>query len=228
MKEITLTLCFFLVASLSLSAQETRNLSDFSAIHAAAGINVVLLADNVSKAVVNIENGELEDVITKVDGNELVVKFKNNSGWGKNNRKATVTVHYKSIDAVEVSSGAHITARNALKSDDLRLEGSSGGRMELDIRAKEVDVDISSGAVVELQGTAVSQKIDVSSGGILKAYELEAQNVNVDVSSGGVARITVNNSLVADASSGGAVTYRGKPGKVDVDSGFSGSVKSKE
>ena len=100
--------------------------------------------------------------------------------------------------------------------------------MELDVRAKEVDVDISSGAVVELQGSAESQKIDVSSGGILKAYELEAQNVDVDVSSGGVARITVNSSLVADASSGGAVTYRGKPSKVDVDSGFSGSVKSKE
>ncbi|MDH3649392.1 MAG: DUF2807 domain-containing protein [Saprospiraceae bacterium] len=227
MRKVTLSLLFTAIG-LAVFGQQTRNLSDFTQVSAATGIKVVLIADNVSQAVITIEHGELEDVITKVDGKELTVKFKNSLSWGKNNRKATVNVHYKSLESIEVSSGAYLSAKNAIKSDMLSLDGSSGGRMELDVRAEKLDIDISSGGVVELQGSVDSQKIDVSSGGILKAYELQTQHVDVDVSSGGVARITVNSSLVADASSGGAVTYRGKPGTVDVDSGFSGSVRSKE
>jgi hypothetical protein len=228
MKRIILLSLAIAIASVSYS-QETRNLSSFDEISAAAGIKVILVKGNSEKAVVDVEKGNYDDVVTKVEGDELVVKFKSNMGWGNSkNRKATVTVHYLELEGIEVSSGAHLTAQNSIKSNDLQVKGSSGGFMDIQINADEVEVKVSSGGQVSLKGDADFQKVNVSSGGVMNGYELSCENVDATASSGGVVRVYVTNSFEGSASSGGSISYKGNPKKVDKNAGYSGSIRSKD
>ena len=188
----------------------------------------MLVKSSETKAIVEIENGDPDDVITEVKGSRLQVKYDNNN-WNRSNRnrKAKVTVHYKSINEIGVSSGAMVSAENEIDADKLDLGGSSGGIMELDVDCSELTVDISSGGVLRISGSTRSLDIDVSSGGILKGEELDCENANADASSGGVATFKVKDMLDADASSGGSIRYIGNPEKIRSNSSSSGSIKAR-
>lgn len=224
-----LILSLILISLFQISnAQETRKLSDFDEVSAATGIKVMLVKSSETKAIVEIENGDPDDVITEVKGSRLQVKYDNNN-WNRSNRnrKAKVTVYYKSINEIGVSSGAMVSAENEINADKLDLGGSSGGIMELDVDCSQLTVDISSGGVLRISGSTRSLDIDVSSGGILKGEELDCDNANADASSGGVATFKVKEMLDADASSGGSIRYIGNPEKIRSNSSSSGSIKAR-
>jgi len=211
------------------AAQTNRSLSDFNEVKVSTGVRVTLVAGDSHKAVVEVENCSEEEVMTEVRGSQLVVKFINQKGLWTNhrNRKAHVTVHYKSLSGLDVSSGGMIETQNRIDADHLTLEGASGGQMELDIMGGSIETDVASGAVITVEGQAQSLKVDVSSGGVFSGYDLSAAVAIADASSGGVARITVTDDLRAGASSGGSISYKGNPEKVDLDKSISGSIRSK-
>lgn len=216
------------ILSTNLLAFESRNLPEFDEVSAATGIKVVLIKSSETKANVEVENGDTKDVITEVKGSKLQIKFDSNLGWSRShrNRKATVTVYYKSLDGVHVSSGAMVTAKNKIQGNDLNLKGSSGGMMELDIESNNLTIDISSGGVLTISGAVHDLDIDVSSGGVLKAEDLDCDNANADASSGGVATFKVSKMLDADASSGGSIRYLGNPDKIRTNTSVAGSIKA--
>ena len=222
-----LLLCLVLTST-TLFADEMRQLSDFDQVSAATGIKVILIKSSETKANVEVENGDTDDVLTEVKGSKLVIKFDNNQGWSRSNRnrKATVTVYYKFIEAVHVSSGAIVKAENSIEAADLQLEGSSGGIMELEVKASNLSVDISSGGILRITGSTEALDVDVSSGGVLKGQDLRSQSASADASSGGVATFHVAKNLDADASSGGSIRYLGDPDKVRSNSSSAGSIRA--
>lgn len=222
-----LLLCLTMIAY-SAFANETRNLPDFNQVSAATGVKVILVKSSETKANVEVENCDPEDVITEVRGSRLVVKFDDNLGWARSNRnrKATVTVYYKSLTAIGVSSGAMIHSDEVINAANLDLDGSSGGIMEFEVSSSSLNVDISSGGVIRIKGKTDSLDIDVSSGGVLKAYDLTSESATADASSGGVASFGVAKILDADASSGGSIRYRGNPEKVRSNSSSAGSIRA--
>ena len=222
-----LLLCLTLIAH-SVFAEETRNLPDFDEVSAATGVKVILVKSSQTKAKIEVENCDPEDVITEVRGSKLVVKFDDKISWTRSNRnrKATVTVYYKAVNAVGVSSGAMIHSDEVIETGNLELDGSSGGIMEFEVNSAALNVDISSGGIIKINGKTESLDIDVSSGGVFKAYDLRSESATADASSGGVASFSVSKTLNADASSGGSIRYRGNPDKVRSNSSSSGSIRA--
>ena len=227
MKKTILSLVMgILTASLVFSQTETRNLGNFNGVSASTGVKVILKKSSETKAIIVTQNCEPSEVSTEIEGGTLKVKFKK-SGWRVvKNRRATVTVHYKNLEQLDVSSGANISSENIIVARELDVNASSGGSLSTRVEAGRLDVDVSSGGEVELSGQADAQNIDVSSGGVYKGHDLKSKSANADASSGGVARIWVTEALIADASSGGAIDYKGKPSSVNVDASISGAVRS--
>lgn len=222
-----LVLCLSIFAH-SVFAEETRDLPDFNEVSAAAGVKVILVKSSQTKANVEVENCDPEDVITEVRGSKLVVKFDDKISWTRSNRnrKATVTVYYKAVSAVGVSSGAMIHSDEVIEAGNLELDGSSGGMMEFEVNSRALNVDISSGGIIKINGKTESLDVDVSSGGVFKAYDLRSDSATADASSGGVASFSVAKTLDADASSGGSIRYRGNPDKVHSNASSSGSIRA--
>lgn len=223
---------FFLYAILFigtsfLTAQDMRSLEDFHEVSAATGVKVILVKSSDTRAKVEVENCDLSDVITEVRSGRLIVKFDDNLSWGRTNRnrKATITVYYKDLEGISVSSGANIRANNAIEANELDLDGSSGGIMELKVASNVLTADASSGGILKITGSTASLDVDVSSGGIFKGYDLKSETADADASSGGVATFSVSKILSADASSGGSIRYRGNPDKIRSNSSVAGSIR---
>ena len=151
-------------SALSVIAQETetRSLSDFSEVTVGEAIKVTLIPGNKNEAVVEVRNIDLEDVETDVRGNSLKIEL---SGNRYRDIDVAITLTYKSIEAISVSSAADVVTKGAIKSASLDISVSSAANADLDIVADKIDVDVSSSGELRLSGKSSSQRVSVSSAG---------------------------------------------------------------
>lgn len=209
--------------------REVRDLDRFSSLSVATGIQLTLVKGNSHKAEIEAENIDIEEIVTKIDENRLIVKVKSNKwgmNWWKNRkRKVNVTLTYTELDKVSASSGARVVSDDIVSSSSLEFDASSGASINLEIDGGDVEADASSGSSIKLSGECESLAADVSSGANIKASDLEANRVDSSASSGGTARVWAKEGLYARASSGGSVKYKGNPESLDKKKSSGGSVK---
>lgn len=214
-----------LLASSAMTAfaqeSETRSLANFSEVSVGEAISVTLIPGNKNEAVVKVRNIDLEDVGTDVNGSRLKIELRGNH---RGNIDVEVTLTYKSIDGISVSSAADVVTKGAIKSASLDISVSSAANADLDIIAEEIDVDVSSAGDLTLTGKTRSQRVSVNSAGEYDGYDLECAETYVRASSAGSARVNATKKIDAKASSGGSVKYKGNPDKVYVNSSSGGNV----
>jgi hypothetical protein len=217
--------CFML--SQTASAQ-TRDLNSFDKLKVSGGIKVNLIKSNDQKAEVDMVRGDYDELVTEVKGDVLVIKFKSKAlSWGNNNNKANIDLYYKSLSSVDASAGSSVKGDGLLKGSDVSVEVSSGASVSVEVDSDELSVDISSGASCSLSGKAGEQDVDVSSGATYDGSKVASSYVKVDASSGATAKVWATERLVADASSGASIKYKGNPKKTEIDAGkwSGGSIK---
>ena len=223
MKKIAITILGLAVAVLAhAQSKETRNLAPFDKVSVGEAINLIIEQGTTEKAVVEVRGVDLDDVITEVRGSSLKI----NMGRG-NFRSSDVTVYltYKSLIDIDVSSAADLESKSVLTGDELHIEVSSAGRATLKVDVDALDVDVNSAGKLELSGACNFNKINVNSAGKLYAFDLQSKKVNADVNSAAKAEINVSKELIAEANSGGSISYKGNPEKVISDSDSGGRVK---
>ena len=199
---------------------DTRAISDeFTRVSASEGLIVyVTQADDFAIEVEGDDN--IIDLIrTDIKNGKLRIHAEENIG----NATKNIYVSLPKITELHASSGSHLETKNAVKSNELTIDGSSGAILEVDVVAQELDIDASSGANLDVAGTADNANVDVSSGGNINAKDLETKTCTAEASSGGNVKIQVSKSLMADASSGGNISYSGDP-NVEKKKSLSGSV----
>ncbi len=207
---------------------QTRDLNSFDKLRVSGGITVKLIKSNDTKADIDMQRGDYDDLITEVKGDVLTIKFKSKMlNWGNNNGKATIDLYYSSLESIDASAGCTIRGDDVIRSQDMDIDVSSGSTVSVEVETGDLTVDVSSGATCSLSGSADDQEVDVSSGASYRGRELASKYTNVDASSGSSATVWASERLVADASSGATIRYKGNPKKKDVDSGkwSGGSVK---
>jgi len=224
----TLFISLFLAILAHSQDRETRSLDRFEAVHVATGINATLQAGQENSVKISAKGIDLDRVITEIKGGELIVKIRTKwMNWNHKKHKVKATITYSgTIDGLAASSGAYLLAEDALLSDRMELDASSGAGLKANVISQKVAVDISSGARIEASGTTDYLIVDISSGSRFEGYDLKAKDVNVDGSSGASARVHVSGSLEADVSSGSSVKYKGTPTSRDVDKSSGGSVRA--
>lgn len=227
-----------LLCSISLSAQsfrgvkgngqvtvQDRNLyDDFQAINASSGVNVYITAGDNPSLEVEADENLHEVIVTEVSNGTLNIST--NKNIRKSNKK-NVYVTYISLNKLNASSGADIEGTNLLKAQELNLQSSSGGDIEIEVFSEYITVSASSGGEVELKGKSINIDADASSGGEVDAKELKVLHANTKASSGGSVKVNTRESLKANASSGGKVEYYGSPKEIQIEAGYSGRVSKK-
>lgn len=214
----------FLFAVVPLLAQETqtRAIGPFSGINVAEGIDVYLKKGDKESARVEVTGTQVGNVITEVSGSYLKVHMKDGH-YRKTSVKVYVT--YVKLEKLSASSGGNIFSEESLKSGSLKIHASSAGSIEIGAEADRIEISASSAGQVEVRGKTTTLDADASSGGQINAYDLEAKKVTAEASSGGEAKVSVSDDIMANASSGGSVRYRGDPTKSMTNSSSGGSVK---
>ncbi|MDH4089597.1 MAG: DUF2807 domain-containing protein [Cyclobacteriaceae bacterium] len=223
-----LTILLFIAITDSLWAQEseTRNVSSFTGVKAAEGIDVYLLKGSKESVRVEVTGTKLENVITEVSGSYLKVHMRDGNYRGRVDAKVYVT--YLKINKLSASSAGSIFSDGTLNTDALEITASSAGNVDITLNAGSVEVSASSAGEVELKGKSRSLDADASSAGEIDAYDLVAERVAVEASSAGSVKVTATMELEAHASSGGSIRYRGNPNKSITNSSSGGSVKKSD
>jgi hypothetical protein len=221
-KSLIIVLTLFFSAAFGQET-ETRNLSSFTGVKAAEGIDVYLKKGDKESAKVEVTGTRPENVITEVSGSYLKVHMRDGNYRGKIQAKVYVT--YVSVDKLSASSAGSIFADGTINARSMEISASSAGTIEVTVEAGDIEAGASSAGDVELKGKTKSLHADASSAGEVDAYDLDAENVEAEASSGGAIKISVSKALEATASSGGSVRYRGNPDKNNTSSSSGGSVK---
>lgn len=186
----------------------TYDLPEFDRIDASAGVIVVAEVGGPQSVEVKTDYGDFSDFEIEVDDGELTVSRKwNRLSWHNNKSDYKVIVAVRDLRALEASSGAHAKISK--------------------INAPEFLVDLSSGAHVSLEGVCEECVVDLSSGADLDAKDLFCDTARIDVSSGGHGELSVIETVIGDASSGGHVAVYGSPQRVNIDKSSGGRIKIK-
>jgi hypothetical protein len=209
---------------------ETRTITSFTGISVSNGIELLLTNDNTEAVAVGANEIKYRDRIkTEVKDGILKIWYENEDKilkWGNDKKKGLKAfVSYKSLEKLNISSGASVTHNNIFKGNSLVLKLSSGGTLNCELSFTSLVTDLSSGAVANVSGKADNIIISAGSGANFKGYNLVTNNCTAKASSGAGIKINVSNELIAKASSGGGIQYKGSGVIKEVSTGSGGSVK---
>jgi hypothetical protein len=211
--------------NVAVFAQETvsRNLSPFTGVKAAEGIDVYLKKGDKESAKLEVTGTDPDNVITEISGSYLKVHMRDGNYRGKIQVKVYVT--YVNVNKLSASSAGSIFTDGTITAKSMEIGVSSAGTIEIAVDASDIEVSASSAGDVELSGKTKTLRADASSAGEVDAYDLEAEDVQAEASSGGAIKLSVSQRLEASASSAGSIRYRGNPDKNNTSSSSGGSVK---
>lgn len=220
--------CSFWIALLSLLVVTN---TAFASTKALSPFDEIILSGNVSALLVegdeeNIEiRNDKDRLDVYVDGKSLKVKATDLVQYNKT-PTVKVIITYKRLRSIKARAGASAYTDNPINGDKLDLRFSSGASGEIEVAQNSIEVSVSEGGDLELEGTTTWQEVKVATGGMLSAYRLKADNAIVKANTGGNAKVMATESIDARANTGGSITYKGDPKKVQRKDGLSGSVRS--
>ena len=228
MKKIDFSVLFIIACVLSSTmvmgqGKETRSLSNFTSVSVGEAINVVLVPGNENKAELRVSGIDLDEVLTEINSSRLKIHLKSGR---HNNIDVDITLTYKSIERLKVSSAADVSTKGPIKVSNLEVSVSSAGDANLELAVGTLDVEVSSSGDANFSGWVTSQNVDVSSAGSYDGSDLKCDEADVSASSAGSARVSASKRVDARASSGGSIKYSGDPDKVRESSSSGGSIRS--
>lgn len=218
---------------------------DYTDLEVSSGITVELVRSETGTGFITADEEVMEHVSITQDGGRVKVAYEPSFISVLSKIKTVITMPLgENLSRLDVSSAGRIVTGERLPGASIRVECTSAGEIEADINAADVSIDLSSAA--RFSGNVVAKKLtvevtsaarcdvsgsadncvaDVSSAGDLRGLDLECRRAEVDASSAGRIEIAASEELVAEASSGGSVRYRGTPSIVRRDSSSGGSVR---
>jgi hypothetical protein len=222
------TLPLFLVAGASAvyaqSASEDRPVASFSKLIVGNGIDVYLTQSTEESLRVEVEDYDLADVLSAVEGDVLQLSIKNKGFAFFDDREAKVYLNFVDLSAIEASGGSDIEGRNDLELDTLSVQASGGSDVELAVNAQSLEFVVSGGSDVEVSGATKSLAVTASGGSDISARSLQAERVKATVAGGSDAALSVSTALDLDASSGSDVVIYGNPAEKTVNNDRSSDV----
>ncbi|WP_196885209.1 head GIN domain-containing protein [Aureivirga sp. CE67] len=220
---ITISACGQRIKGNGQPTKESRTLNQsFSQIKVQQGIQVYLTQDPDVKLEVEADSNVIEHLKTEVKNGKLKIYFDEDV---KKVRTKNVYLSAPEIVSIKASSGAGVKSENTIKSDNLSLDSSSGGNINLTVHSENLNCETSSGSVIKVRGDAENIDVDASSGSVIQCKELESKNCKADVSSGANIYVNVSNSFKGSASSGGYIKCKGDPEFKDKRTSSGGAIK---
>lgn len=211
-------------------AQETekRDVGSFSSISLSVAADLFLTQENDTKVIIEGDQKAIDQIVTKVDGDNLKIKLKPGVWNIFGNKKVKIYVSTPDVEGLYLSGSGNIEAENQIKTEELEFSVSGSGNIMIDnLNASDLEVHISGSGEIELGGskTAETMEISISGSGDLFAEDFKTDDVEIRISGSGTCKVTAVSTLEAYISGSGSVYYKGDP-MVEAKVSGSGKVRS--
>lgn len=191
-------------------------LESFDELKVARGVKASLFKSSSKEMTFELKGISEDDIIIEQNNHRLTIKVRTKSLWElmqDNDWSVKVKIPYQSIELIDVSTGAVVSAENVIESDDLFIDSNMGGVVKLEVKTQRITIDTNMGSVIQIKGETVTVNIDSNMGSVVKAYNLVAKIARVKVSMGGVVKVNCTEEFDGSASMGGDIGVKGNPKK---------------
>jgi phage baseplate assembly protein gpV len=211
------------------AATEDRPVSGFHAVESSGSFYVYITQGSTESVKVEAPDDVIKNVLTEVKDGTLHIYTKEKFTWKNlfNNKKVSVYVTVKNIDAISLSGSGSVTFKDGINtSGNASVHVSGSGNISGKLTAKALDASVSGSGNLKLSGSAHDQNVSVSGSGGYSARDFTSSNVSVSVSGSGSASVYASENLNAHVSGSGGVHYGGNPKNIAKSKSGSGSVSA--
>jgi len=186
-----------------------RSVSAFKEVEANGNIKLFVIQGDLKPVRIESDENLLPYIEVLQEGDHITIQTRpgvNLIPTGDLN--VYVTSHtYKSI---EVSGSSDIIGQTRITStDELTLNASGAGDIEMEVDAPKISAGISGSGSVKLKGQAKDFDVDLSGAGHAYCYDLLTENTTVGISGAGSAQVFASVKLSANVSGAGNISYKG-------------------
>ncbi len=220
-----LLMMFILILAIAASAfagKQDRPIGSFTEIEISSAFKVVLTQGNTEKLTLEADENILDKIITEVRGNKLIIKLENNNII-RNTKEMTVYLTFKELSKISLSGAVNLSGTNAMKFNDLDIDGSGSSKIDLDLTTKKLKLDLSGASTIVLKGTGTSLAADFSGASSLKAEDFKVKSCAIDCSGASSIIVNASEKLRVEGSGASKIKYTGNPAIVETD--LSGASK---
>lgn len=199
--------------------QQSRPVTDnFQQVESGGGIDVYLTQGPTAAVTVEAPPEALPHVVTEVRNGALVIHWEQNYSWHSMASWNTLTGRQRSVrvyitaphlTGLVLSGGADAHGQTPLRADDFSIRASGGSDVTLALQAKTVRAESSGGSDVTLTGKVERQEMKFSGGSDYHGFGLQSATATISASGGSDAEAWVDGELVANASGGSDLRYKG-------------------
>lgn len=212
----------FMVFNANSQDKLSRLLDHFTGIVVKNGVLVQLVKSDKEMAEIKVQEIETGDVITEISGGLLTIRYQ---APILSKPKVMVKLYYKELLSISGSGQSEISSTSLMKQESLEVDLESGAKAYLDLDVNLLKSKVSEGAVISADGYAVKQEAFATTGATLSLFDLESDEINVKVTANGKAKLYVEKSLTAEASTGGYISYKGSPEVKTISTSIGGKIE---
>ncbi len=224
-----LTAFFILFFSVGVFAQDendwaskTYNIGDFSEVILDGAFKVYLIqGDNCNVVVKATYDDVFDNIKIKRFGNEVSITM---DASLFELRRVSLYITAKTFEKLKIEGGVNLKTNGYIDLQNLSVNIEGGANVELNMKAKNVEVYGEGGFLFELKGVAEKLDVTIKGAGHVSAGELKTKDVSFIVAGFGTGGVYATNTLNARIEGVGKLRYKGEP-KVNQYIDGLGSVK---
>lgn len=237
MKRISLILLVAVFATTSCSVNcitgsgnaitQDYDATNFESIKIGGSYDLILTQDSIYSVTLTGDDNIIDRMEVEVNNGTLQIKSKDQFCFNFKN-KMILAVSAPSIQSLDISGSANITATNAIQTENFKINSSGSTKMDLDLIANDVETTISGSGNISLRGSANNMRIKISGSGKMQAKDFVVNTCKVSNSGSADLVLHVTGNLDVSSSGSSKVRYLGFPASVTQSISGSGSVKPLE
>ena len=200
-----------LIISTAAFSQIEKEVGDFYKVTAFDQIDVLLIASDENKVILNGNGVEDVELINK--NGELKIRMPLIKLLSGDN--ISVTVYFKELTAVEANEKSRIASEATFEATGFDIVAKEGSEIKIKLLVDRLTAKITNGSKVNVEGNATTQDILINSGGVYEAEKLLTNQTYITANAGGEAAIYATDIVDAKVRAGGVITIYGKPKQIN-------------
>jgi hypothetical protein len=129
----------------------------------------------------------------------------------KSSRGIFIEVYYSELEQIYSTGTSKIGHEGIIEAEELRINLSGAGAIDLDIDTRSVKIEMSGAGVIILSGSTDIQEAHLSGAGGLMAEKLQSKECDIHLGGIGGANVYVTEKLEASITGIGGIQYSGNP-----------------
>lgn len=187
---------------------ETISVPNFSGISLEMDADVIIKQGPVQEVVVEGKANIIDELERDVSGGIWEIEA-DHCIRDVGSLKIFITV--PDITLLKISGSGNIISDNTLVTNDIDLNISGSGDMDIALEADDINANISGSGKIFLEGSADELDFKTSGSGDLRAFSLFCRVVDINISGSGDAEVNASEILNVRISGSGDVFYKGNP-----------------